>query len=206
MFCSLLHLSSHLKLCDRSGRICLFSPPVLSGYNGSLDTRISRGTMRLMSWPDGEHYSCPLQSLVATHFLSLVSTLLLFRTGGVQSHVNSLTRMFPRFSPRNLCSLVTLAVFFSRLRCNGNSLLLGSCFSRNGRSESPSCSPCGHLSQDTSHLILHCSATDSLRRSLFGDSLSLYMYDLWSRPWKVIRLLGLHGFPPCFIPGKGSGN
>ena len=68
----------------------------------------------------------------------------------------------------------------SRLRCNGHSLFLGSYLSRIGRIENPSCSACRHSPQDTSHLILHCPATDSLRRSLFGDSLSLY--DLWSRP------------------------
>ena len=61
----------------------------------------------------------------------------------------------------------------SRLRCNGHSLLLGSYFSRIGRIENSSCSVCGHPSQDISHLILHCPATDSLRRSLFGDSVSL---------------------------------
>ena len=37
----------------------------------------------------------------------------------------------------------------------------------------------GHPSQDTSHFILHCSATDSLA-ARSGESLSLY--DLWSRP------------------------
>ena len=40
--CPLLHLSCYLKLCGRSGRNCLRSPPVLSGYNGSPDTRFSR--------------------------------------------------------------------------------------------------------------------------------------------------------------------
>ena len=68
----------------------------------------------------------------------------------------------------------------SHLCCNEHSLLLGSYFSRIGRIENPSCNTCGHSSQDISHLILHCPATDSLRHSLFGDSLSLY--DLWSRP------------------------
>ena len=92
----------------------------------------------------------------------------------------------------------------SHLRCNGHSLLLVSYLSRIGRIENPSCSACGHSSQDISHLILHCPATDSLRLSLFGDSLSLY--DLWSRPWGVARLLGLHGLLPCLIPRKGSGN
>ena len=91
----------------------------------------------------------------------------------------------------------------SRLRCNGHSLLLGSYLYRIGRTENPSCSACGHSSQDTSHLILHCPATDCLRRSLFGDSLSLY--DLWSRPCGVARLLGLHGLPPCPHPSEGVG-
>ena len=86
----------------------------------------------------------------------------------------------------------------SRLRCNGHSLLLGSYFCRIGRIENPSCSVCGHSPQDTSHLILHCPATDSLRRSIFGDSLSLY--NLWSRPWGVSWLLGLHGLLPCPHP------
>ena len=38
-------------------------------------------------------------------------TLVFSRTGGVLSHLNSSTRSFPRFPPRNLCSLVMLAVF-----------------------------------------------------------------------------------------------
>ena len=63
-----------------------------------------------MSWPDGELYFFPQQSLVASLLISLVSTLLFFRPGGVLSHLNSLTRRFPRFPPRNLFSLVTFAV------------------------------------------------------------------------------------------------
>ena len=89
------------------------------------------------------------------------------------------------------------------LRCNGHSLRLGSYLSRIGRIENPSCSACGHSSQDTSPLILHCPATDSLCHSLFGDSLSLY--DLWSRPWGVARLLGLHGLSPYPHPSEGVG-
>ena len=93
-------------------------------------------------------------------------------------------------------------VFF-RLRCNGHNLLLGSNLSRIGRIENPSCSACGHSPHDTSHLSLYCPATDSLRRSLFGDSLSLY--NLWSRPWKASQLLGLRGLPPCPHPSEGVG-
>ena len=91
----------------------------------------------------------------------------------------------------------------SRLRCNGHSLLLSSYLSRIGRIENRCCSACGHSSQDTSHLILHCPARDSLRRLLFDDSLSLY--HLWSRPWRVARFLGLHGLPPCPQSSEGVG-
>ena len=90
----------------------------------------------------------------------------------------------------------------SRFCCNGHSLLLSSYLFRIGI-ENPSCSACGHPSQDTSHLILHCPATDSLRRSLFGDFLSLC--NLWTRPWGVSRLLGLHDLPPYFHRSEGVG-
>ena len=108
--CPLLLLSLYLKLSDRSGRNCLLSP-VLSDYNGSPDTLFSRETTRLMSWPDGERYLRPLQSLVVSLLLSFVSNLVFSRIGGVLSHPNSSTRRFPRFPPRNLCSLFMLAVF-----------------------------------------------------------------------------------------------
>ena len=77
---------------------------------GPQDTRFSRRTTWLMSLPDGERCLCPLQSLVVSLLLSLVFTLVLSRTGGVLSHLNSLTHRFPRFPPRNLCSLVMIAV------------------------------------------------------------------------------------------------
>ena len=109
--CPLLRLSFYFKLCGRSGRNCLLSPPLLSSYNGSPDTCFSRGTTRLMSWPDGKRYSRPPQSLVVSLLLSLVPTLVFSRTGGVLSHQNSLTHRFPRFPPKSLCSLVMLAVF-----------------------------------------------------------------------------------------------
>ena len=108
--CPLLHLSSYLKLCGRSSRNCILFPPVLSGYNGSPDTHFSQGTTRLMSWPDGERYLRLPQSLVVSLLLPLVSTLVLSRTGNVLSHLNSLAHRFPRFPPRNLCSLVMFAV------------------------------------------------------------------------------------------------
>ena len=89
----------------------------------------------------------------------------------------------------------------SRLCCNRHSLLLSSYLSRISRTKNPSCSACGPSSQDTSHLILHHPATNSLHHSLFGDSFSLC--DLWSKLWGVAQLLGFHGLSPCPHPSEG---
>ena len=91
----------------------------------------------------------------------------------------------------------------SRLRCNGHSLLLGSYLSRIGRIKNPSCSACGHSSQDISHLILHCPATDSLRRSLFG-TLCLFMTS-GPDPGELPGFWGSMVFHHAPIPRKGSG-
>ena len=91
----------------------------------------------------------------------------------------------------------------SRLRCNEHSLLLGSYLSRIGRIENPSCNACGHSSQDTSHLILHCPATDSLRRSLFGDSLPFTTSG--PDPGELPGFWGSMVFRHAPIPRKGSG-
>ena len=45
-------LSSIFSFTSISLAGTVFSPPVLSGYNGSADTRFSHGTTWLMSWPD----------------------------------------------------------------------------------------------------------------------------------------------------------
>ena len=60
--CPLLHLFFYFKLSGRSGRNCLLSPPILL-YKATMGPRtlvFSRGTMRLMSWPNGERCSSPL--------------------------------------------------------------------------------------------------------------------------------------------------
>ena len=93
---------------------------------------------------------------------------------------------------------------FSRLCCNGHSLVLSSYLFRMVRIENPSCSACGHSPQDTSHLILHCPTTDSLHRSLFGHSRSLrpLVQALGSCP--ASGALWSSAMPP--IPRKGPGN
>ena len=95
------------SVADLAGTV--FSPPILFDYNRSPDTRFSRGTTRPMSWPDGMRYLRPPLSLVVSLLLPVVSTLVLSRTGGVLSLRSSLTHRFPRFSPRNLCSLCPLS-------------------------------------------------------------------------------------------------
>ena len=89
-----------------------------------------------------------------------------------------------------------------RLRCNGRSLLLGSYLSRVGRIENPSCSACGHSFQDTSHLIVHCPAVDSLRRSLFA---TLFLFTTSGPgPGELPGFWGSMVFRHAPIPSKGS--
>ena len=156
-----------------------------------------------MSWPDGERYTRPPQFLVVSLLLPFISTLVLSRDWRRTVSLKFFDTQVPLISTEKLVLPRHARCVCSRLHCNGHSHFLGSYLSKIGRIENPSCSACGHSSQDTSHLILSCPATDSLRRSLFGDSLSLY--DLWSRPWEVARLLGLHGLRPCPHPSEGVG-
>ena len=199
--CSLLHLSFYFRLSGRSGRSCSLSPLVLSVYNRTLDTRFSRGTTWLTSWPDREHYSCPLQSLVVS-ILFLLSTLLFSRTGGVLFHLNSLTQRFPRFLLKNLCSLVTFAVFslvFAATDTVDRKILI---LLRLAELRILLAAPADTCSKTP--LISFCIVQlRTLRRSILGNSLSLY--DLWSRPWGVARLLGLYGFPLCPHPSERVG-
>ena len=73
--CPFFYLITYLKLCGTSGRNCLLSLPVLSGYNGFPDIRFSRGTTRLISWPYEKRYLRPPQFLVISLLLPLVFTL-----------------------------------------------------------------------------------------------------------------------------------
>ena len=120
------------------------------------------------------------------------------RAGGVLSHRNSSTHRFPRFPPRNLCSLVTLAVFSLVFAGMDKAYCLSSYLTIIGRIKNSSCNACCHPTQDTSHLVLHCPAKDCLRRSLA----TLSLCDLWSRSWTIARLLGLHGAPLCLYSSK----
>ena len=92
----------------------------------------------------------------------------------------------------------------SCLRCNGHSLLLGSYLSRNGTIENPSCSACGHSSQDTSHLILHCPAT-ALCAAHSLATLCLFTTS-GPDPGELPGFWGSRVIRHASIPRKGSGN
>ena len=200
--CPLLRLSCYLNLCGRSGRNCPFfllfyqatmgpGHSFLPG-NDTADELARRGALLAPS-----AIPCSLSPLISRIHSRLISDLRRTVSSKFFDTQIFLISTEELVLPRHARSVL------SRLRCNGHSLLLGSYLSRIGRIENSSCSACGHSFQDTSHLIPHCPATDSLRRSLFGDSLSLY--DLWPRPWGAGRLLGLHGLTPCSHPSEGVG-
>ena len=100
-----------------------------------------------MSWPAGKRCLRPPLSFVVSLLLPLVFTLVFFRTGGVLSHRSILTHRFPRFHPRNLCSLVMLAEF-SLVYAEQPFVKFLSL--QDWQKQNPSCSACGHSSHDTS--------------------------------------------------------
>ena len=97
--CPLLHLSFYLKLSGRNFLLLFFA--VLSSYNGSPDTRSSRETPRLMSWPNGSatyalcnsfqllssYLSYPLFSFLGLEAYCLIE--ILRHTGSVNFHLGT---------------------------------------------------------------------------------------------------------------------
>ena len=125
--------------------------------------------MQLMSWPGRVRYSCFLQSFVI--FSPLTSCIHSSLFSDWRHTVSSkFDTQVPAVSTEKLVLPRHARCAFSRLRGNGHCFLVRSHLSGIGRIENPSHSACGHPTQDTSHLILHCPAIDSLHCSLFGNS------------------------------------
>ena len=165
----------------------LLSFPAIMGHRHSF----------LPGWPDEEHNSCSLQSLVVSHILSLVGLeaycliKILQPTGSPDFQQGALL-------PCHACCV------HSRLCCNRHSLLLSSYLSRIGRIKNPSCSICRHFSLDTSRLILLCPATDFLSRLLLA---SFYLSPTSGPgPGELPGFWGSMVFHHASIPRKGSGN
>ena len=55
------------------------------------------------------------------------------------------------------------------------------------------------------HLSSH-SALPNYALCTACSLVTLCVYNLWSRPFAVAQLLGLHGLPPCNHPSEGLGN
>ena len=86
----------------------------------------------------------------------------------------------PRVSLEDLLFSRFVRSELSRLRCHGHCFLLSSYLHRICWKENSACSACEHPLQDLNHLLLDCPASEPLRKSSFGSSLSIL--DLWSRP------------------------
>ena len=170
---------SHFVLAKLSTSVLLFISYFLAGTTFYFLILRYQATMVLVShffqrmarpinWPGGVRCSSHPLSRVASFLLTLVSTLFFSRNGDAQSQQNSSTQKSPQYLRRNLCSLVTLTA--SSLVFAGTQLLLHSCFPKiKNRSCSAGNRPIPIIYQDTTNFILHAPATDSLRRSLFGD-------------------------------------
>ena len=174
--CSLLHLFFYLNSCQKL--FSLFSSSIrlqwVPGHSflpddDAADELARRGALLVPS-----AIPCSHSSLISSiHFSPFSDWRRIVSSKFFDTQV-------PSISTEKLVLLRHARCVLSRLRCNGNSLLLSSYLSRIGRIKNPSCSARGHPAQNTSHLLLHCPATNSLRRSLFGGFLSLY--DLCPRP------------------------
>ena len=146
------HFSSLLLLSDSRSVLATLSSPSYFFLPQSLSNLFSlfSSSVRLQ-WVPGHSFlpdndaddelarlgALLVPSAIPCRHSSLISGIHFSRTGGVLSHLNFLTHRLPRFPLKNLCLYVMLAVFSSRLRCNGHSLLLSSYLSRIGRIENP---------------------------------------------------------------------
>ena len=157
-----------------------------------------------MSWPDGEHYSCPLQSLVVSLLLYLVSTLVFFLDWRRTVSLKFFDTQVPSISTEELVLPRHARCVLSSLRCNGHSLLLSSYLSTTSRIENPCCSVCGHRPRTS--MISFC--TVQLRTLCAVHSLATLCLSTTSGPgpWELPGFWGSMVFRHAQIPRKGSGD
>ena len=81
----------------------------------------------------------------------------------------------PKVSSDELLLSRPIRCELSRLRCQDHSLLLSSYLHSISQKKNSACSACGHPLQDRNHLLLDFPASEPLRKSIFGPSLSLFL-------------------------------
>ena len=118
-------------------------------------TNFFRVMTRPMSWLGGLRCSSHPPSHVISHLSHPLSSW----TEDVLSQQNSSTRRISQYPPKTWRFLVMLIVSSLVFTAMGSAFCYSS-IAIELANQSPSC---------TSHLILRCPATGSLRRSLFGD-------------------------------------
>ena len=155
-----------------------------------------------MSWPDGESYLYPLQSLVvfSPHISRIHSSLFSDWRHTVSSKF--FDTQVPSISIEELVLPRHAPCVLSRQRYNVHSLLLSSSLSRIGRIENPLCSACGHSSR-TPLISLY---TVQLRTLCAAHSLaSLCSFTTSDSGRGEFPASGAHGPPSCPDPSKGVG-
>ena len=118
------------------------------------------------------------------------------------SHLNF---QAPEVSSEELLLSRSIRCELSRLRCHGHSLLLSSYIHRISRKENSARSACRHPLQNLNHFLLDCPASEPLRKSISGSSLSLLSIHgpdlgVWPDCWVSAEFLRAP------IPRKGSGS
>ena len=174
----------------------VFSLGSLTSYNGSPDTRFSRKTTRLLSWPDGERCFWPLQSFVV--FLLLRFVFFLFSDWRRAVSSKFFDTQVPSVSTEKLVLPCHARCVLSGLCSNGHSLLLSSYLTRILHAAHAAVRPrTPVMSFCTVQLRILCAAHSLATLCLCTTS----GLGRGSCPTS-----GFDGLLPCPIFSKGSGN
>ena len=129
-----------------------------------------------------------------------MSTHLFYLIVSVLFHLNFSIHSPFQYRLRNLWFFFTFTLSSRVFAATNHRFLSKSFISRIGRIDM-SCSAFGHPTLDT-FLILSCFAMYSLRRSLLGNS--FFVYNLWSKPRRVVSLFRSMAFRHVPISERGS--
>ena len=201
--CPILCVFFYLKLSQRFGKNCLLSPPLLSGYNGSpgdsffmgndaADELARRGMLLMPSAiPCSLSFTFRVHSSLFSDWKRTISS----------KFFDTQAYSFPL---KNLCSLVTLAMSSLVFAAIDTAFRLA--LITLGLAESKILLAAPEDTRPRTHLISFCTVQlrtlYAAQHLLFGNS--LFLYDLWSRPWRVAQVLGSMVFHQAPSLGRGQ--